>query len=149
MNTELIFYATEEDINDFLDAFKDTDFDKIEKQMTQLHIYCGNEWVQLIIPKQWGNILTEGRIARKTLEKSEDADRADELFKEMRKWIKKHYVCSKFLSYREDKEETKKDATISPLKAKCISPKALQLYKVGSVTLKAHTGSVWVELPRE
>ena len=76
MNTERIFYATEEEIDDFLESFKDADFDKIEQESDiQLLFYCGNEFVQLLKPKIYGNLLAEGRIARKTLEKSEDAKR--------------------------------------------------------------------------
>ena len=151
MNAELIFYATDEDMKEFLDAFKNADFDKTEKSSSgiQQHFYTGNEHVQLLFPKQRGELLLEGRIARKTLEKGEDSDRADKLFKEMRKWIKKHFICSKMLAYREDKGETKKDARVSPLQAKCISPRALKMYEEGAVTLKEHAGTPWVELPGE
>jgi len=151
MNTELIFYATEEEIDNFLKDFKESDFDKIEQEsITQLLFYCGNEHVQLLKPKIYGNILTEGRIARKTLEKSEGAKRCDKLFKEMKKWIEKHYFCTKMLMYREDKGETEKDAIISVLPKKCISPKAMELYEDKTIILKRHTGTPWIELiPKE
>ena len=145
MNTERIFYATEEEIDDFLESFKDADFDKIEqKSDTQLLFDCGNEHVQLLKPKIRGNILMEGRIARKTLEKSEGAKRCDKLFKEMRKWIEKHYFCTNMLMYREDKGETEKDAVAST--KKCISPKAMKLYKDKTIIFKRHAGTPWVEI---
>ena len=148
MNTQQIFYATEEDMVTLLETFKDLEYDSIEKSTFQYHVYCGNEFVQIITPNQYGDILNEGRIARKTLGKGDDANRADSLFKEMRKWLKKNYTCYKMLIYREDKNETKEDARLSSLPAKCISPNALQLYKQGKVTLKVE-GSVWVEFPAD
>jgi len=148
MNTQQIFYATEEDMVTLLETFKDLEYDSIEKSTFQYHVYCGNEFVQIITPNQYGDILNEGRIARKTLGKGDDANRADNLFKEMRKWLKKNYTCYKMLIYREDENETKEDARLSSLPAKCISPNALQLCKQGKVTLKIK-GSVWTEFPAD
>lgn len=100
------------------------------------------------ISKQWGNIYAEGRIGRKTLKKGEDANRCDKLFKEMKKWLKDHYSCTKMLIYRDD-QETINDARESVLKEKCLSPKVLELYKKGSFILKAHPGTPWVEIPKD
>jgi len=150
MNAEQIFYATEEDMVTLLEVFKDFGYDNIEKESSHQYLaYFGNEFVQILTSVQYGNILNEGRISRKTLEKGEDATRADNLFKEMRQWLKENYTCNKMLTYREDKNQTKEDARLSTLPAKCISLNALQLYKKGAVILKEHTGSVWVEFPAD
>jgi len=149
MNAEQIFYATKEEQEEFLTLFKNK-FDKVEKSEygSVIYFYCGKEFIHMEISEKWDGIYTEGRIARKTLEKGEDSNSCDKLFTEMKKWLKNHYFCTKMLRYREDKE-TIKDVRESRLQAKCLSPKVLELYRKENIILKAHTGTPWVEIPKD
>ena len=68
MNSSLQFFMLKEDEKDFLEKFKNDDFDYINEEgyPTQIYYQFGEEHIQFCFSKQFDEILTVGRIALKT-----------------------------------------------------------------------------------
>jgi len=137
MKASLQFFSTEHEQYKFLTEFEGSDFDNVKKEEWETLFNCGAEYVQFLPSKKYDNIITEGRIAIRTMDENNNSLRCEKLFKKMRRWFKDNYnnnlVCYNF------KTQEKKDGDI--VKNWWLSPDAEKKLLKNSIQLKQTKGS--------
>jgi len=139
MNSSLQFFMLKEDEKDFLEKFKNDDFDYINEEgyPTQIYYQFGEEHIQFCFSKQFDEILTVGRIALKTKASDNDAKRAERLYKRMRNWIKKTYICDLFV-YNTKTMKKEEAQPVMPKKSFCASVRCKKLMDEQKIILKQY-----------
>jgi hypothetical protein len=128
---------TKNDEEEFISFFKEADYECLEEKSWQTHYCCGNVNIQFLPSFQYEGVILGGRIAIKTLDKSNDALRCEKLYKKMNNWLKKNY--SNNLILYNSKLETKNEAVCE--KSWWMSPEVEKELKNGNVILKQSKNS--------
>ena len=94
MNSQIQFFMTKDDEIEFMNEFKDSDYDILNEESYPIQIFycCGEEHVQFRPSRRFDKILRMGSFGIRTKSQSEDSKRCEKLYKKMRKWIKDNYI---------------------------------------------------------
>ena len=132
MNSAIMFFMIEQDIDEFETLIQKKGFDRTERECRQILFYCGGEFMQFLRPRHTNGLLLDGRISLRTQVKNDDSQNCIKIYNSLRRWIKQNY--SNDLVCYNAKTQTREQAT--PANSWWISPRVEKLMFEESVILK-------------